>query len=93
MRKYWILFLVFILVVVVHFIVQFFAWSFAPGNTAFKQTGLTLTKVFWAVLSFPLVWIVPRGIGDSLGWIILWSNSIIWGAGLTFLISLLFKNK
>lgn len=69
--------LVFIVIVFVHLTLQFLAWSFALGNTVFKQTNI-IAKIAWPILSFPMFWILPGKFSDSYFWSVFLFNSICW---------------
>lgn len=64
-----------------HFIMQFLAWSFAPGNTARDLSHLWISK-WWSVMSFPTFWMLPQGWDAPNEWLF-WGafllNSIVWG--------------
>lgn len=67
-----------LIVATVHFILQFIAWSFAPGNTARDLSHLFISK-WWKVLSFPVFWLPIRDGSNVYFWVLLLTNSIVWG--------------
>ena len=68
-------------ITVLHFTVQFLAWSFAPGNTARDLAHLWISKL-WPIVSFPLFRFLPRGWDFWSEWQV-WGtfclNSVLWG--------------
>ena len=78
---------IFICVAVSHFILQFIAWSMAPGNTARDMSHLLVSK-FWPALSFPIFWIFPGGSSNWYFWGLLSLNSAIWGLAFLAIVAL-----
>jgi hypothetical protein len=79
-----------IIVAATHFIVQFIAWSYAPGNSApsiVVHEGLRRTA--WMIVSFPVLW-VRYSLIDQYFWALLILNSVVWAGffwGITALLS------
>jgi hypothetical protein len=69
---------VFIIIAVLHCILQFVAWGFASGNTAIDLSHSFVSK-WWPVLSFPAFWTFPKDWSNSYFWMVFYTNSIIWG--------------
>jgi hypothetical protein len=69
-----------VLVSVVHFILQFIAWSYSSGNMAtIAQTQTGLQGISWPILSFPIFWFIPQSVTTEFFWSTLVVNSIVWG--------------
>ena len=75
---------IFILTSVIHFVLQFIAWGFAPGNTA-KDLSHSFISHLWPFLSFPIFWIFKKGGGNFYFWMLFLTNSIIWGLTVSFI--------
>lgn len=83
--------IIFILVFIFHFILQFLSWSFAPGNAAVTQQNL-ISKL-WPIVSFPIFSVVPKDLIGQYFWLSSFINSTIWALfGVGFL-RILFKSK
>ena len=59
-----------------HLIVQFFAWSVAPGNTARPEAAI---YCLWPIVSFPTFYVAPSSVATAMFWPLCLLNSAIWG--------------
>ncbi len=81
---------VFLVLSISHLILQFFAWSFAPGNTA-RDLSHTFFGRSWPIVSFPVFWMLPKDFDASFFWVPFVANSIIWGVSGSVVIFLIRK--
>jgi len=68
---------VFLGIALLHWTLQFIAWSLAEGST--------LMRIVWGVLSTPLVPLCGA-LANQYFWIIATANSLLWAAILTFVV-------
>jgi hypothetical protein len=66
-------------VAVLHFALEFVAWSIAPGNTASGQ-GMAVP---WRLLSFPVFALMPASIASEFFLYLLLINSVVFGLAFT----------
>jgi len=72
--------LLFLVILIVHWVMQFLAWSYAESSGSMR--------VLWNVLATPLVH-VTGSLANEYFWAIASLNSFLWAAALTFIIDIL----
>lgn len=75
-----------IVAAIIHYVLQFLAWGFAPGNTV-PGVSMPIFSQAWSFLSFPMFWLTPNAIVDKIFSIILVINSMVWGVSFTTIIA------
>ena len=70
--------LIFSGVLILHWIVQFMAWSYAERSAPMR--------VLWNILATPLMH-VGGSITNQYFWIVATANSVLWAAALTFVVT------
>ncbi len=68
---------VFVCMLVSHFLIQFVSWSFALGNTA--VTGTNIFNIIWKIMSFPFFYSLPQDWVNRFFWFVFVGNSLAWG--------------
>ena len=74
---------------VLHFFVQFYGWSLAPGNAA--RPGVSIPWA-WPILSFPIFYVVPASTATGSFWLVCFANSATWG-GVAFIVALALERR
>ena len=69
--------LIFILVVIIHFIAQFALWAHLPGNHS-KGSDNFIYEGGWSILSFPIFYMLPENVLNSYFWTSMSVNSLLW---------------
>lgn len=71
--------LIFLGVLILHWSLQFIAWSYAESSVRWR--------VLWDVLATPLVHLFSGSITDRYFWIVVTANSALWATVLTYVLS------
>ena len=82
--------LLFIVIVLLHFSLEFISWSSVPGNATVETSGVF--TVLWYIFSFPLITCLPAGLVNAAFMPILIANSCMW-VGVIFGIAWFIKRK
>ena len=83
MKKHKLALSLFVALSFTHYVLQFFAWSYASGNTALAADNLGYWQhIAWPVLSFPAFWLFSNWATEYFGTVSLF-NSLFWGFLLT----------
>ena len=70
--------LIFFAILILHWVGQFVAWSYAERNGSMR--------VLWSILATPFVH-VSSSIANQYFWVIVTANSVLWAATLTYLVA------
>jgi hypothetical protein len=72
-----------------HFALEFAAWASHPGNSAVGRGS----AIPWEVASFPLFSLVGQRGAINFFWEAMVANSLIWSVGLTLVAKRIFKRR
>ena len=80
--------LLFVSTLCAHLLLQFLAWSSAPGNVP-PSASPSIFDRWWPFLSFPVFWVFPKSWSDTLFWAIFCLNSLVWATAVVAIIAML----
>jgi hypothetical protein len=92
-RRFIILSMIFILVVLIHFIAQFAVWAHLPGNFSKNVSSNIIYERGWNILSFPVFYVLPDNFVNTHFWVSMSGNSLLWSVLISSMVKILFFHE